>query len=402
MKSFKQYISEVFTNPYEYKIVRTNPSSFYAIFVTENYKLYGVGMQATSQDGEAVEAHFCYYVDFQDYLKTIKNDINSLDTLQLASDWVDPSYRCTTKQISTDNLEQSLRIFSTTISIIKDYIVSNPSVDTIIFSADKKEQSRVKMYDVMANKLAKDYNLNIERRSYGDEIFYTLNRKQEYVDESLQDWLRNIVLAAGLFSANDLEAEKLSPIPVERTTKTKKIISNPRSTLMTVKADTPEERLALLEKMAISSGLKGAELNHFLSQAQHETLGYSKLEEIGSVSKFEKKYGFDTRKGKILGNVSPGDGAKFRGRGFLQLTGKYNYDKIGKILNLDLVSNPSMVSRYPGIAAATAIAYWKWRVSPRVKSFTSKDAVERVTKQIAGSGKEKHLDRRKRLIRKVR
>jgi predicted chitinase len=54
-----------------------------------------------------------------------------------------------------------------------------------------------------------------------------------------------------------------------------------------------------------------------------------------------------------------------------------------------------MISKYPGVAAATAIAYWKWRVKPNVKSFATKDTVSKVTKQISGSSKEKHIDRRK-------
>ena len=40
---------------------------------------------------------------------------------------------------------------------------------------------------------------------------------------------------------------------------------------------------------------------------------------------------------KDLGNVQPGDGARFKGRGFIQLTGRANYEKYGKRLNLDLV-----------------------------------------------------------------
>lgn len=234
----------------------------------------------------------------------------------------------------------------------------------------------------------------------------------ELLEESVKDWIRNIVLAAGLLgSEKELAAKKITVYPDGKAVYTdtgKPVINkksetiNPKTTLMKVKANTPEERKNLLQKMAIASGIKGQELTHFLAQASHETLDFRELEEIGSPEKFEKKYGPTTSKGKILGNIQSGDGSKYRGRGFLQLTGKYNYDKIGKMLDLDLVNNPGLISKHPAIAAATAIAYWKWRVSPTVKNFNTKGAVEKVTKQITGSSKEKHLERRKKQLKKFK
>lgn len=234
----------------------------------------------------------------------------------------------------------------------------------------------------------------------------------ELLEESVKDWIRNIVLAAGLLgSEKELAAKKITVYPDGKAVYTdtgKPVINkksetiNPKTTLMKVKANTPEERKNLLQKMAIASGIKGQELTHFLAQASHETLDFRELEEIGSSEKFEKKYGHTTSKGKILGNIQSGDGSKYRGRGFLQLTGKYNYDKIGKMLDLDLVNNPDLISKHPAVAAATAIAYWKWRVSPTVKNFNTKGAVEKVTKQITGSSKEKHLERRKKQLKKFK
>lgn len=234
----------------------------------------------------------------------------------------------------------------------------------------------------------------------------------EILEESLKDWIRNIVFAAGLLgSEKELAAKKITVYPDGRAVYTdtgKPVINkksetiNPKTALMKVKANTPEDRKILLQKMAIASGIKGQELTHFLAQASHETLDFKELEEIGSLEKFEKKYGPNTSKGKILGNTQSGDGSKYRGRGFLQLTGKYNYDKIGKMLDLDLVNNPGLISKYPAVAAATAIAYWKWRVAPSVKNFNTKGAVEKVTKQITGTSKEKHLERRKKQLKKFK
>lgn len=64
-------------------------------------------------------------------------------------------------------------------------------------------------------------------------------------------------------------------------------------------------------------------------------------------------------KGKGLGNVNPGDGWKYRGRGFTQLTGKANYQKVGDALGIDLVNNPQIASEDPNVMAAIAVNFFK-------------------------------------------
>ncbi|MCI5047651.1 MAG: peptidoglycan-binding protein [Aquisalinus sp.] len=59
-----------------------------------------------------------------------------------------------------------------------------------------------------------------------------------------------------------------------------------------------------------------------------------------------------------LGNTSPGDGWKYRGRGFFQLTGKDNYRRYGEIAGIDLVNNPDILSKDLKVSVQVAAAYF--------------------------------------------
>jgi hypothetical protein len=77
-------------------------------------------------------------------------------------------------------------------------------------------------------------------------------------------------------------------------------------------------------------------------------------------SYFEAKYGSGTAIGVKLGNVQPGDGYRFRGRGFIQLTGGYNYARVGTRIGVDLVAEPDKALDGP-VAATIFAAYFKDR-----------------------------------------
>lgn len=75
-----------------------------------------------------------------------------------------------------------------------------------------------------------------------------------------------------------------------------------------------------------------------------ETAGFEPISE--RPSKWNtKKTPFDLYDGRAnLGNKHPGDGAKFKGRGFIQLTGRANYARIGDRLSVDLLANPELAN----------------------------------------------------------
>jgi len=68
--------------------------------------------------------------------------------------------------------------------------------------------------------------------------------------------------------------------------------------------------------------------------------------ERGNAAYFSK-YDPGTNIGISLGNSQAGDGARFKGRGFVQLTGRYNYIKVSNKLGVDLVGEPDKALELP-------------------------------------------------------
>lgn len=90
----------------------------------------------------------------------------------------------------------------------------------------------------------------------------------------------------------------------------------------------------------------------FIAQVAHESGNFKYSEEIASGRAYEGR--------RDLGNTQPGDGERFKGRGYIQLTGRANYAAAGKALGLDLVNNPGLAAR-PENAARIAAWYWNSR-----------------------------------------
>lgn len=91
----------------------------------------------------------------------------------------------------------------------------------------------------------------------------------------------------------------------------------------------------------------------FLAQVGHESGGFRYTREIWGPTDAQKRY-----EGRAdLGNVKPGDGSKYRGRGLIQITGRYGYQKASKALGVDLISHPELLEAKP-LAARSAAWWW--------------------------------------------
>ena len=114
----------------------------------------------------------------------------------------------------------------------------------------------------------------------------------------------------------------------------------------------------------VIDGLRGKRLtdklmlNMGLSTIRAETAGFLPISE-GQSSANTAVTPFDRYENRAnLGNTQPGDGPRFKGRGYVQLTGRDNYTKVGMQIGADLISNPDLAND-PGTAGKILAQFLK-------------------------------------------
>jgi putative chitinase len=117
----------------------------------------------------------------------------------------------------------------------------------------------------------------------------------------------------------------------------------------------------------------------FLAQIAHESGALKFFAEIWGPTAAQKRY-----EGRAdLGNTQPGDGKRFKGRGPIQITGRANYSKYAKLLNLPLVDQPELLEQ-PEAGFRAAAAFWKNNGLNELADQNTSAAFLKITRKING------------------
>ena len=159
---------------------------------------------------------------------------------------------------------------------------------------------------------------------------------------------------------------------------------------------------SIKDKFEINTAVR---LAHFLAQCSHESgdfkltqenLNYSGKGLLGTFPKYfdvETALAYERKPEKIAnvvyanrmgnGDKASGDGYKFRGRGFIQLTGHDNYAAFGKAIGEDILAAPDLVAtKYPLASAA-----WFWnknKINVIADGGATSEVVAKVTRKVNG------------------
>lgn len=173
-----------------------------------------------------------------------------------------------------------------------------------------------------------------------------------------------------------------------------------------------EKYKTLFDKYGINTPLRIA---HFMAQIEHESglkpisenLNYSAQGLMQTFSKYFNTNGallFARKPEKIAnrvyanrmgnGNEASGEGWKYRGRGFIQITGKINYFQLANDTDLDCLKNPDLLLEE---ANAMISALWFWNKAG-LNELADKNDLKGITRKINGG--YNGLEHRKELLEK--
>jgi predicted chitinase len=130
-----------------------------------------------------------------------------------------------------------------------------------------------------------------------------------------------------------------------------------------------------LQSVLINGGVTDPiKLAAWMAQCKIESAGFRALREYASGSEYEGR--------KDLGNTQPGDGVRYKGRGFIQCTGRDNYAKMSKYFGVDVVAKPELVEELE-LAAKSVLWFFNVYKASRTASVNWDDCTA-VTKIVNG------------------
>jgi len=137
----------------------------------------------------------------------------------------------------------------------------------------------------------------------------------------------------------------------------------------------------------------------FLAQIAHESGELKFWEEIWGPTAAQKRYEPPSDLATRLGNTQAGDGKRYKGRGPIQITGRFNYRKYGQLVGVDIESNPELASTTQ-VGFETACQFWKMNGLNELADIPNFTAI---TKKINGglngqADREKYYARAKQAL----
>jgi len=143
-----------------------------------------------------------------------------------------------------------------------------------------------------------------------------------------------------------------------------------------------------MERYAINTPKRMAA---FLAQLAHESGELRYVRELASGEDYERR--------KDLGNTRPGDGVKFKGRGLLQITGRYWYERAAHELGIDCVLKPELLELPLN---ACLVSGWWWSVN-NVNVIADTGDIKKVSRKVNGgynglAQRIEYYDRAKRAL----
>jgi putative chitinase len=253
--------------------------------------------------------------------------------------------------------------------------------------------------------------MNLKKGSKGEEvkkIQEKLGLKADgdfgsVTEKALQNWqTKNGILPTGILDEKTMKV--MFPEIKKEVAQTKN--DTMKLNLEKLKGKIPDSVLYQIPDTAAKFGITtNLRLAHFLAQCDHESGGFQHtLENLNysadGLKKIFSKYFpgnlnesyaknpqkianrvYSSRMGN--GDELSGDGFRFRGRGYIQLTGKFNYQIFDRFVEDDIILNPDLVStKYPLSSAAFFFNNNKlWEICDK---GSDEDTITKVSKRVNG------------------
>ena len=150
----------------------------------------------------------------------------------------------------------------------------------------------------------------------------------------------------------------------------------------------PEKIFSMFGGPEVTKTKDGRPLNKSGNVIRFPTLQDAKdIVSAGPEAYFNKVY--DGR----MGNTSPGDGYKYRGRGFIQITVKDMYNRVGKLIGEDLVGNPDLANK-PEIAAKIVPAFFQLKLKEQKLKAEDLENIDVVNKTVGAADMQSREQRK--------